>query len=443
MVLRPYVRVIVLILSVFGMVAACEAGAGSDQSSSGNSESGSTNSNSGGGSSVGGFDGSGGSGGGIGPSVAWVSGTVLAPEGTIGINEALVYATQQVPDPIPQQVFCDRCVNLDGQVPYTLSVADGSFTLGLPYAGSWNLVVQKGNFRRVRQITVNDGSSEMAPQPIDSAATTLPGRRDPAAGDEIPKMAVTRAAYDNIFDTLAKLGLGQTDGAGSLSPGTESFDLYDTPFFGNEPGTASDLLTDYSLLSQYHIVFFGCDNSWFNDMVFGNQQVKDNLRQFVEAGGKLYVTDWSYDMLRYVFEPESPLSWLGDTGTPDSAHQGIYNAPATVQDQGMRDWLAAQGITNFELEDNWTTLESTNMYTANNEDGVPTMFEPKVWVSGQVPGVGMKPSTMTYQFGCGRSLFSTYHTEAGFGATLAAQERALLYIILEVNVCIGDIRPPE
>ena len=48
---------------------------------------------------------------------------------------------------------------------------------------------------------------------------------------------------------------------------------------------------------------------------------------------------------------------------------------------------------------------------------------------------------MSFRYGCGRALFSTYHTEAWGVQSLMAQERALLYIILEIAVCVGDYPP--
>ena len=82
-------------------------------------------------------------------------------------------------------------------------------------------------------------------------------------------------------------------------------------------------------------------------------------------------------------------------------------------------------------------------YTAPDENGNSADFTPTVWVSADVPNEGHQPATVSYQYGCGRAMFSTYHTESGAGTGLLAQERALLYIILEVAVCIGDIQPPN
>ena len=54
------------------------------------------------------------------------------------------------------------------------------------------------------------------------------------------------------------------------------------------------------------------------------------------------------------------------------------------------------------------------------------------------PPEGFSPATVSFQYGCGRTLFSTYHTENGAGGTgLLPQEKALLYTVLEVVLCIG------
>jgi hypothetical protein len=354
-----------------------------------------------------------------------LTGTVLAPEGTIPISGALVYLTHTQPEAIPQQVFCDKCIDLGTDIPYTLSAADGSFSLDAYQTGEQYLVVQKGAFRRVRTVNVAKGEQSVGPD-----VTTLPSVQDPQNGDDIPKMAVLDGIYDDIENTLGKLGLGEVDGSGSLMVGTESFDYIQ--------GSARDaFLTDYDTLSQYHVVFFPCADSW-PDSYLTDPAVLDNLRRFMAEGGRLYVTDWSYDVLRQT-DP-TPITWLGDDGSFGSAHLlPSYDAPSTATEPGLAEWLAAQGITSFVTELNYTAIESVNPYTAPDEDGAVTDFTPTVWVTGEYQG--QRPLTVSYQYGCGRALFSTYHTEAG--STLLTQERALLYIVLEVAVCIGQIGPPQ
>jgi hypothetical protein len=428
---------------VCAMIAACAHGGDSGGDSGGHSgdsdiANGSTTSG-GGGSGEGGGPGFGSSSsGGSAPieSAAFVSGTVLAPEGSIPISGALIYATQDDVAPIPQNVFCDRCVELPASTAYTFSAADGTFSLGVPGTGDWTIVMQKGSFRRLHDTTI----VENVDQPLDDAATTLPSKRDPASGAEIPKMAVATVeigTWDNISNSLAKLGLGTVDGFGDLEPGTESFDVYGPQ---SPHGEASALLNDYSVLSQYHIVFFPCAVDW-PDGYLTDPKVLSNLREFMRAGGRIYATDYSYDILKRAFG--EPITWLYDNGSFGSAETSEYDAVATVIDSDMAAWLAAQGIGSFTLESNFTVVDAVQGYQAPDENGKPTMMTPKVWVNAAVPGEGDRPATISYQYGCGRALFSTYHTEPwGLGEAMP-QELAMLYTILEVGVCLGDLPPPK
>lgn len=397
-------------------MAACSAGSGTafddDDDGVGNNGTGGLN-----------FGGQNQGGGLLQPEVAYVQGTVYAPEGTIPISGALVYATQGTPPPIPDGVYCEKCIDLQG-TRYVLTEPDGSFTLGVSTLGSHNLVVQKGSFRRVRPINLSQAGETLQLTPD---LTSLPGVNNPSVGDFTPKIAVAYGDYDQIQDSLQKLG---------LQAGV-AFDIYQD--IGAPPG--SDLLTNPAILESYHIVFFPCTGSWPNDFVT-QSAVQDNLRSFVSKGGRLYVTDWAYDVLRQVFAPESPLSWLGDDGTPDSAHYGVYDAPSTAIDPGLAAWLGAQGITNFTTEANWTVIDDVNQYQAPDEESTMTTHHPTVWVAGDVPSEGNHAETTSFQYGCGRAMFSTYHTEAGWDQ-LMPQELALLYIILEIGVCTGEMPPPR
>ncbi len=430
--LTTQLATVVIACVVLAWIGACSASS-SELDDSGSSSSGSSSNGSGGGLNL---DAGQEGGQGPGPAVAYLQGKVYAPEGTIPISGALVYTTQSTPDPIPQKVHCSKCVDIPANVHHTLSEADGSFIVGVADVGDWNLVVQKGTFRRTRTIHVPDAGATVQ---VDAQSTTLPNHTDEAAGDYIPKIAVSYGIWDDIQDSLAKLGLGQVDSSGNLVPGTEPFDIYEDS--GKPPG--SQLLTDYdTTLSNYHIVFFPCTDSWPNSYLL-DPSVYNNLRNYVQAGGRLYVTDYSYDILRRAFDPEMPLKWEGDFGGFDDADGYPYDANATVNDPGLAEWLAVQGITSFVLEDNWSVIDHVDPYTAPNEDNEQETLTPTVWVSGDVPGTGLRPCTTSFQYGCGRAMFSTYHTEASGVETLMTQELALLYILLEVAVCIGDFPPPR
>jgi hypothetical protein len=54
----------------------------------------------------------------------------------------------------------------------------------------------------------------------------------------------------------------------------------------------------------------------------------------------------------------------------------------------------------------------------------------------------VRPMTVSGQYGCGRMMFSTYHTTESTHLGLTPQELVLLYIILEIGVCHGEPPPP-
>ncbi len=384
-------------------------------------------------------DGGGASGGGTDepppPAKGNVTGVVWAPQTTIPISGALVYLTMSQPPPIPDGVFCDACEQLTASIPHTLSAANGTFNLPTHLTGELYLVVQKGQFRRVRKVTINEGS-----QAVPASMTTLPARMDKANGDDIPKMALVTGQWDSIELSLAKLGLAELtgDAFAPVNKATASFDFIDG-------GARNGFLSNWDQIKNYHVVFIPCSGSsgtTCNDSLPGNAQAQETLRQFVRAGGKLYVTDYSYEFLR------QPWPGLVNFGSANGSLgsgclSSVYHAPATVNDDGLRAWLAAQNppVINFDVLDNWTRVDALNSGQVLDLDGNPINATPKAWVSGNINGT-QHPSTISFQDQCGRVMFSTYHTEPDSGgAALIPQELALLYVLLEVGVCVTEPDP--
>lgn len=359
-------------------------------------------------------------------------GTVLAPEGTVPISNALVYLTAAPPPVQAPGVFCDKCVELPAGTPYTYSKADGTFELQVYATGAQYIVTQKGHFRRVRPITTATGKVA-----VPGAITTLPGAPDPTKGDEIPRIGVTYGGFDKIELSLKKLGI-------------TSFDRYGKDPF-NDPkglppsvGQPMDLLNAPEKLAQYHIVLLPCALGGLSCGAPTSGQ-KDNLRNFVSAGGKLYVTDYSYEYVNQTWP--GFITWKDKNGndmTSNSAwgaacQDGAYTKTGTANDPGLSSWLGAIGESNFELKDSWTIISKVNAQPGKDADGKPVTITPKVWMTSN----GTGPSTVSFDNQCGRVLFSTYHAEGGEADALLAQEKALLFILLEVGVCIGQQPPPR
>lgn len=374
-------------------------------------------------------------------------GKVVAPEGTIPIAGALVYLTTTQPAEIPDGVYCDKCVHLPDGTPHTTTRTDGSFDLDAP-AGSYKLVVQKGAFRRVRALQVMSGDQTLA-RPL----TTLPSITDKAAGDDIPKIAVVLGAWDPIEIVLAKMGLKATITKPALGKpqvlvkDAPAFAIYGQhyPFEPTPYPSPNVLLTDPKELGKYHIVFLPCSGSVSSGEptsgpacsgVYNyDARVKTTLDDFVKRGGRVYASDWHYEYVRQPFP--GYISWSGETSQIGSAcKSGGGDQPVNKADTGLTDWLGAQGQSLPSVKDAWTQISSVMDRMGPDADGKIVKITPRVWV--QASGA---PVSTSIQHGCGRVFYTTYHTQptAEIADPLQPQALALLYMILEVGVCIDPV----
>lgn len=379
---------------------------------------------------------------------AHLRGKVVAPEGTIPISGALVYLSSSPPLPIPDGVFCDKCVHLPEGTAYTTTHPDGTFDLAAG-TGSAYLIVQKGAFRRVRKITIQSGQ-----QQVPLAMTTMPAIMDKANGDDVPKIAVLLGAWDPIELVLARMGLKATitkDWLGKaqvLSKDAAAFAIYGVHGLGEmSPYPAPmTLISDPKEISKYHIVFLPCSGSTNFDgggsgapmcsgVFASDPKVRSTLTGFVQQGGRLYVSDWSYEYVRQLFP--GFVSWRGEATQIGSAcMSGGGDQGVSGKDSGLDAWLSAQAKGLTSVKDAWTAL--TGVHTVNDidPDGKPAKVTPKVWVEA-----AGSPVTTSFQHGCGRVLYSTYHTQPTneTNGALEPQALALLYLILEVGVCLDPV----
>jgi hypothetical protein len=384
----------------------------------------------------------------------------VAPPGQeIPVFGAVVTLSGAKLDPIPQQVYCEQCVNTPGAVS---SGHDGSFTIQAPPGDYW-LTIQKGQFRLEEQLHVDTTTIALP-----DASTTLPSQSDPANGAWIPKVAVAVGNYDAVEDILGKIGFGTMDGANQdlTSPAGEHGDeltMYDYP------AGVKTLLSDINLMRQYHIIFFGCSTS-VDDSLLSQPAILKNIRQYVNEGGKLYVTDWSGETADRPFPPQielgsgvfgstdskgtyDPKTLDGNLTTPGDADGDLYESTdAKVLDPDMSAWLGLQvgpdssaqnyNPNKFTVTDNWNFVQSLNQVLVGTDaQGQPVYDQPKGWIDGTGgDGANRHPMSVTYSpTGCGRVLYSTYQTSGASAsdkhAGLMAQERVLLFLIMEIGVC--------
>lgn len=396
------------------------------------------------------------------PNDLTLTGTVWSPNGTIPVSDALVYTSAGVPDGIPQEVYCAECEELDCDDRFTTTAPDGSFELGTFAQGANYLVVQKGQFLRYTQI--NFGPGEAA---LDDELTTLPGQNDPDNGLFIPLVAVGNGSFDRLEDGLGKFGMGDTSIANfeeRLIPGTESFDLWNN---GRDPatdgfqsqGTFADLISSPENLAQYHIIFAPCTTDTYVSAL--NEENRQNIRDWVAAGGRWYVSDWANEWIVNVFPEYQQLDCDGTaTGACD---QGVYDSLGTVLDDGLLEWLEALPeplkdinplndephptlfqLPQVETQDNWSSIVATNEVLVDDGKGGQIDVGHKVWLEGPGGVGGTHPLTVTGQFGCGKLQFTSYHMAEFFNYVgLSPQELVLIYTILEIGVCQEALPPPQ
>lgn len=410
---------------------------------------------------------------------ATLTGIVTAPNGTIPISGALVYLTQDPPT-IPQTVYCSECVDLACGTAYTFTDPDGSFSLAAP-TGQWNVVVQKGQFMRVTPLDLVAGDN-----PLAAEVTRMPDHNDPPSGQFIPRIAIALGDHDHLEDALAKLGLGATDIKDFkelLVNGSQQFDVWDNApdrDFAGSKGSFTQLVQNYALMEAYHIIFVPCTQQAGEYLeALDDPAVQANIQTWVANGGKWYVADWSSEAISVPF-PQYQDFWLRKDSTTveqwkdqNTADLGRYDPLGTVLDPDLEAWLDAlppdlkdiNPLNDPDLE-SYPVIDALpdvqTMYVYSGVKAVHEVLVPdnmggqvnvghKVWIEG--PGAeswGVPPAdqnwplTITGEYGCGRIMFTAYHTvESGGYVGLSPQELILMYLILEIGVCQTPYAPPQ
>ena len=361
------------------------------------------------------------------------------------IPGAVVIAYHSPPADVIQGNYCNECVEIPAGTPNVLSnPVDGSFEMLLLPNRTYYLTVQKGEFRRVREITTPndpDGTFTFDTGGVGdprAEQTTLPNftdQADPGHSDNIPKIAMIDAAYENHQDMFEAMGFVWADAV--------------TMYVGWGGGAAvTDLLNNAATLSQYNLVIAPCGEEW----PYGGSAAA-NLRQYVKDGGSLYVDDFNYDFVEQVW-PEflsfhDGSSECGGGSSPPSTvgtcnHWSSYDFSGEPGNEDFRGWLTLinGGSSIFTLELAYDYIYSM----APGEVGVSetgtgpngeVYQEPYVWMYNMdsSPAGTMAPATVAWPFYCGRVAYTVYHTEANGGDELLLQEKIMMYLIMEVQTC--------
>lgn len=168
-----------------------------------------------------------------------LTGKVLSKNGLKPVGGAIVFT------------FDDK-----NEMYYTYSDANGDFSLKTP-SGERIINIQTGggtNFRTEVNVTIQKDETIA----LSETQTRL---------NQVARMAYIAGNYDNIESIVTTMGYN-----------IELLNLSD--------------LTNYSLLSQYDIIFLNCGSYLKND-----NTAQSNLSKFVTNGGSLYASDWAIAFL--------------------------------------------------------------------------------------------------------------------------------------------------
>jgi hypothetical protein len=371
-----------------------------------------------------------------------LTGTVLSPNGQDPIFGAVVYVTPSEPAPISPGVACDSCQIPPDAFGFATTGADGAFTIPHAYdqGGSFNLVIQKGRFRRIVRLN----SSSCMPQMLTSAQTTLPG----ASGTDVsfPKILVATNVNDDIGTVLTRIGITEFDTMDGCRSASSSAAIAACPL--------GQLLADPTRIAAYNIILLPCGSLGdFHTWQYLPPSVTSTLQGFLQAGGRLYASDLSYGVIQRPF-PDA-MTFAGGTTLSqngyDPADMGIGGARTSprsyegiIDDPDLLAWMHGRGAL---LPNNHVQLtEFLNPWGAVDTAG-PTAT---TWVHASVPwrdptGTVIPdadhPLTLEAQYrgmdgmGCGRVVFTSYHTTSVTTGALTPQERVLEWLLFELGGC--------
>jgi len=347
-----------------------------------------------------------------------ITGKIIAPNGVDPISEGKISVVSN--NSTVQEFFSD---------------ATGNFSFFLNY-GNYDLIISKGLFRAESSISLTENP--------DSFNYNL----GDISFDQFPSIGVVTGYYDNIESILYDIGL--------VNPidGTPLFDIIDginynrnankiqshshnnhsivqntsknTDLEPNVDFNFSDLLNNGSLLNEYDVLFLNCG------LNTDEAETNESLYNFVNDGGILYATDWTYPFLEK-FSALSGNDFL-TFQQPYKSGQSL-STEATILSSELNDWLSI----NFDLTINNTVLidEFLNAWQVVDEYNTNSVI---AWLDGYVEYndengelVGdNKELAFTFLLGNGGVFYSSFHTENnedGFSCV----DRIMEYMVFELS----------
>lgn len=413
-----------------------------------------------------------------------LSGTVYDPAGKNALYNAVVYIPKTSGVALPPfpmtTVSCERCTDSVSAKSVALSGANGRFVLDNVPAGTVDLVVQLGKWRR--KTTVR-GIVPCQDNPIaDSELTRLP--RNQREGD-IPKIALSTGHSDALECLLRKIGIDDAEfttdagnGRVNLFVGCVGDDPKDgtaarfgankfIPSLGGQSFPSTNQLFDSGRLKTYDMVIFSCEGHKCDSI-----QTPANTQQLVEyadAGGRVFLDHNHYNWLNHANAPIERAATFNANTAPSPLVTQIYTS-VQAQANGVKEGFPkGDAFAQWLLEVHASPkLGELTIYGAKNSCSsiAPGLAQP--WI--QVPGFPVPGQDANFYFtistpvavadntppppACGRVVFTDLHVVSAAGdpkdrsdqdipfplacitSDLSPQEKALEFMVFDLSSCV-------
>ncbi len=298
-----------------------------------------------------------------------ITGRVCDPTGRTWLADALAY------------VNVTDDAGLIYQTEKAFTDLDGYFTIdGLPGNKDYTVYVTYGPSQLMAE-TIHIGNGE---------AVTLaePSCFDPLELD----VAVVSGDYDDFGRVLDDMGF-------------VNYHAID----GTNEEELRQFLSSPDEMGRYDLIFFNggiVEEGIIHDISDRTNTVPalvmQNIRDYVEAGGSIYASDWSYDIVEIGWPDK--IDFVGADEVPDDAQLGDYEAlQAAVTDASLSEYLAKQYIeVEYDLPV-WPPIETVSRTVS-------------VHLTGTVPysdglsdyTLSSVPLLVTFNAGEGKVAFSTF-----------------------------------
>jgi hypothetical protein len=407
----------------------------------------------------------------------------------VGVPNAFVYIVRNndlgdlppIATGIPANgTSCDRCADQDlGPIlASATSDATGAWTISgnVPVGAEFLLVTKVGKFRRASRVTVPANAaceSTTLSTAVANNPTRLPRDLDDGLAVNIPRIAVSTGQIDAMECVFEKIGIAhdQFDNFG----GVARIHLYRG---GNNTAAGariddstpreSALYDTIGRMEQYDLIVADCEGQTFSANPPAGQ--RNNIRNYVNRGGRLFASHLSYSFLNgngtgvypdgaadFTTGLGPSASWdtnytaNGNLNTSGTGQVSVGRANASDNIDEFADWMINEGVIDDEA-DTFNITDPRSLATDLGEHSEEFVHRTNGNERTQQFAFNT-PYGAPDDAACGRVAYTGFHVAATGGentpfatsvfpdhcaGNLTDQEKVLLYMLFDLGVCVGE-----